>query len=85
MTSCIAVPKVSLRWFPINDEFAVRASYSESFSAASLFSLFGPSGVGFTDQPVGGCPLPASSGQRPPEIDHIVQNVVGELRRRGLM
>lgn len=40
---------------------------------------------GFTDQPVGGCPLPAASGQRPPEIDHIVQNVVSELRRRGLM
>ncbi len=47
------VPKVSLRWFPVNDELAVRASYSESFSAASLFSLFGPSGVGFTDQPIG--------------------------------
>lgn len=47
------VPKASLRWFPVNDEFAVRASYSESFSAPSLFSLFGPAGVGFTDQPVG--------------------------------
>lgn len=47
------VPKASLRWFPFNDELAVRASYSESFSAASLFSLFGPAGVGFTDQPIG--------------------------------
>lgn len=47
------VPKVSLRWAPVNDEFAIRGSYSESFSAASLFSLFGPAGVGFTDQPVG--------------------------------
>ncbi|MEO6004174.1 MAG: TonB-dependent receptor [Opitutus sp.] len=47
------VPKVSLRWFPINDELAFRASYSKSFSAASLFSLFGPAGVGFTDQPIG--------------------------------
>ena len=47
------VPKASLRWFPVNDEFAVRASYSKSFSAASLYDLFGPSGVGFTDQPVG--------------------------------
>lgn len=47
------VPKVMLRWFPFNDEFAVRAAFSKSFSAASLFSLFGPSGVGFTDQPIG--------------------------------
>lgn len=47
------VPKISLRWMPLNDEFAVRASYSESFRAASLYSLFGPTGVGFTDQPIG--------------------------------
>ncbi|MCR6655417.1 MAG: TonB-dependent receptor [Opitutus sp.] len=47
------VPKISLRWLPVNDEFAIRASYSESFSAASLYSLFGPGGVGFTEQPVG--------------------------------
>lgn len=38
---------------------------------------------GFTDQPVGGCPT--KSGNRPAELDHIVQNVVAELRRRGLM
>lgn len=43
------VPKVSLRWMPINDEFVVRASYSESFIAPDLYSLFGPSGVGFSD------------------------------------
>lgn len=47
------VPKASLRWFPFNDELAVRASFSKSFSAASLFSLFGPAGVGYTDQPIG--------------------------------
>ncbi len=44
------VPKASLRWMPIDDQFVVRATYSESFSAPSLFSLFGPSGVGFSDQ-----------------------------------
>jgi iron complex outermembrane receptor protein len=43
------VPKASLRWMPFNDEFVVRASYSESFTAPSLYSLFGPSGVGFSD------------------------------------
>lgn len=47
------VPKIMLRWFPVNDQLAVRAAYSESFSAASLFSLFGPAGVGFTEQPIG--------------------------------
>lgn len=46
-------PKVMLRWFPVNDQFAVRAAFSKSFSAASLYSLFGPDGVGFTEQPIG--------------------------------
>lgn len=44
------VPKFSILWQPFNDELVVRASYSESFSAPSLYSLFGPSGVGFSDQ-----------------------------------
>ena len=43
------VPKVLLRWLPFNDDFAIRATYSESFSAQDLYSLFGPTGVGFTD------------------------------------
>lgn len=43
------VPKGTLRWMPFNDEFVVRAGYSESFTAPSLFSLFGPSGVGFSN------------------------------------
>jgi iron complex outermembrane receptor protein len=42
------VPKVSLRYLPINDEFALRGTYSKSFSAPALFSLFGPVSVGFT-------------------------------------
>ncbi len=42
------VPKYTIRWLPFNDEFAVRATYSESFSAPSLYSLFGPISQGFT-------------------------------------
>ncbi|MDI1251497.1 MAG: TonB-dependent receptor [Lacunisphaera sp.] len=43
------VPKFSLRWLPVDDQFAVRATYSKSFSAPTLFNLFGPGGIGFTD------------------------------------
>lgn len=38
---------------------------------------------GFTDQPVGGCPIPGAAGDRS-EIDAIVRNVVAELKRRGV-
>jgi 4-hydroxy-tetrahydrodipicolinate synthase len=42
---------------------------------------------GFTDQPVGGCPLPAGSESQPDAADvtAIVRQVVAELSRRGLM
>jgi iron complex outermembrane recepter protein len=43
------VPKYAVRFLPWNDEFALRATYSESFSAPTLFQLFGPGGIGFTD------------------------------------
>ena len=39
---------------------------------------------GFTDQPVGGCPISDSSAN-PAEVSAIVQQVVAELHRRGLM
>jgi iron complex outermembrane receptor protein len=42
------VPKFSLRWQPLGDSFAVRASYSESFVAPTLYELFGPTSQGFT-------------------------------------
>lgn len=42
------VPKIELRYFPLNDEFAIRGTYSKSFSAPQLYSLFGPVSVGFT-------------------------------------
>lgn len=43
------VPKFTLRWLPINDELAIRGTYSESFAAPDLFSLYGPSNSGFTN------------------------------------
>jgi iron complex outermembrane receptor protein len=42
------VPKFTLRWQPFDDTFAVRASYSESFTAPTLYELYGPTGAGFT-------------------------------------
>ena len=42
---------------------------------------------GFTDQPVGGCPISDSNTNQanPAEVSVIVQQVVAELHRRGLM
>ena len=42
------VPKISLRWLPFNDEFAIRSTFSKSFSAPQLYSLFGPTSSGST-------------------------------------
>jgi iron complex outermembrane receptor protein len=42
------VPKISVRYLPVNDDFALRATYSKAFTAPSLYSLYGPGGVGFT-------------------------------------
>jgi 4-hydroxy-tetrahydrodipicolinate synthase len=44
---------------------------------------------GFTDEPVGGCPAGAGAGQGDGEVDaaevgRIVENVLAELKRRGL-
>ncbi len=47
-TSDPTVPKVTLRYLPIDDQFALRGTYSESFSAPQLYSLFGPVSIGFT-------------------------------------
>lgn len=47
-TSSEFVPKFTLRWQPLGETFAVRATYSESFTAPTLFELFGPIGQGFT-------------------------------------
>ena len=42
------VPKIQLRYLPFDDQFALRGTYSKSFSAPTLFQLYGPSGVGFS-------------------------------------
>ena len=39
---------------------------------------------GFTDQPVGGCPVSKSPPVDRSEIESIVQNVLAELKQRGL-
>ena len=47
-TSNPLVPKVLLRYLPFDNQFAIRASYAESFNAPALWDLTGPGGVGFT-------------------------------------
>jgi iron complex outermembrane receptor protein len=42
------VPKVTVRYLPFDDQFAIRGSYSKSFSAPTLYNLFGPANIGFT-------------------------------------
>lgn len=42
------VPKYTVRWRPFNDELSFRGTYSESFSAPTLYDLLGPTSVGFT-------------------------------------
>lgn len=40
---------------------------------------------GFTDQPVGGCPIPMETTGNTPDVNQIVGTVVSELKRRGLI
>lgn len=77
------VPKFTLRYLPFNDEFALRATYSKSFVAPTLFQLFGPSGLGFTDpftlRPLSGTPIQnwqsqSSSGSNPSLIPSKSEN-----------
>ncbi len=42
------VPKVTLRWQPIQD-LTVRSTYSDSFVAPTLYQLFGPTSTGFSN------------------------------------
>jgi iron complex outermembrane receptor protein len=44
------VPKVTFRWLPKNDEFAIRGGWGKSFTAPTLYQLVGPSDVGFTPE-----------------------------------
>lgn len=69
-TSDPTVPKYTIRWLPFNDEFAIRATYSESFSAPTLYDLLGPVSVGFTSSiniaryDTSGNPLNVNTGSR---------------------
>jgi len=47
------VPKYSLRYLPFNDELAIRTTYAESFTAPTMYALYGPSSSGFTNSPGG--------------------------------
>ncbi|WP_415909072.1 TonB-dependent receptor domain-containing protein [Oleiharenicola sp. Vm1] len=65
------VPKVTLRWLPFSDEFALRGTYSESFAAPTLFQMFGPTGSGSTpslalDRFGGGAPITGQANQQNP-------------------
>ena len=40
---------------------------------------------GFTDEPIGGCPPGTGIAAEPDDVSKIVQNVLAELKRRGLM
>lgn len=42
------VPKFGVAWRPLDEQVTVRYTYSESFAAPTLYSLFGPTTQGFT-------------------------------------
>jgi iron complex outermembrane receptor protein len=48
-TGTTTVPKFTVRWLPVNDEIAFHATYGKSFTAPTLFELFGPGGLGYTN------------------------------------
>ncbi len=65
------VPKLTLRWLPFSDEFALRGTYSESFAAPTLFQLFGPTASGSTpslslERFGGGAPITGQGNQQNP-------------------
>ena len=43
------VPKVALRWQPVDDSFLFRFTYSKSFQAPTLYQLNSPTAIGFTN------------------------------------
>ncbi|HLH54352.1 MAG TPA: TonB-dependent receptor [Verrucomicrobiae bacterium] len=64
-----AVPKISVRWQPLDDEITLRGSYNQGFIAPSIYNLYGPA---FASQPNVIIPahngLPASIGQVQTEV-----------------
>ena len=49
----VTVPKYSVRYLPMNDDFGFRATFGKSFEAPTLYDLYGPSSSGFTSSPGG--------------------------------
>jgi iron complex outermembrane receptor protein len=43
------VPLIALRYQPFDDQLTIRGSYTQSFIAPTLFQLYGPGGIGFTN------------------------------------
>ncbi len=60
------VPKLTLRWQPIQD-LTLRATYSDSFVAPTLYQLFGPVSTGFSNPiaSLGGDQAQVESGANP--------------------
>ncbi len=48
-----SVPKISIRYLPFNDDIALRATFSKSYTVPTLYDLYGPSSSGFTASPGG--------------------------------
>jgi iron complex outermembrane receptor protein len=49
-----AVPKVGLRWQPVDNQLTLRGSYSQSFLAPNVFELFGAPAVSYDTVNAGG-------------------------------
>jgi iron complex outermembrane receptor protein len=53
-----AVPKVAVRWQPVDEQFTIRGGYNQGFIAPSIWNLFGPD---FASNPA--ISTPGGSGQ----------------------
>jgi iron complex outermembrane receptor protein len=51
-----AVPKVGIRWQPIDEQLTLRASYGQGFIAPSIISLFGPDFISNPSVTIAGTP-----------------------------
>lgn len=51
-----AVPKVGIRWQPLDEQFTLRASYGQGFIAPSIFNLFGPDFISNPSVTINGTP-----------------------------
>ena len=61
-------PLLALRYQPMDDQLTIRGSFTKSFIAPTLFQLYGPGGIGFSNdltdfQPYGGGAVIGNDGQ----------------------